>query len=986
MLFSDSALTQDTGTVFMEEYHDLVNKRGRIDMSVQDTENIALYDDATLQYVVYQTSGNNSLCHVTNFDANFQQVLPWGDYDVDKKNNIPLIVGPSAIWRNTARTSEVNTKQYYKGTETIRGITCDKWEVPLKSDNHEVVVKLYFISENWKKFEKVSTPVPVRFLVDGTVGKFEFSYEVDYFLFEAYPETWRQFESIIGIGCEGRKSPEDKPFPAQDKTDGLLKQFAATIETKESSDLASQRYDWYVDYVNMVFRSDAFDEDDGLTKRIQDMRTGVSYTFTPGSSCKIGHVSDDFTLNGANGGQRVETLQEILSMNGNFYYVGTSLARGIVCDVWERVITDVAEMEIFGVSAHDTAGISKIVVSHFFTTARIDVADNPNPKIVQTLINVYKHIASALGSQYSVYNKISQQEVNFFNFRPLFYDRTYDNIFNVRQCFFDSADRLFLDMEVTGKSKLSISLAKHVDHLKQAIVATLASTLGISPLRVGQVGIQLSETSFMVNALLLGKPPVIAAFADMTETGSSSPTDLDKGPFHIVDENDCAVLAAKEKDNTGFLVCSDTCYTMTRALSVRAKPITGGDKMSCKLFYRDLDNAARQRAWKEPELKDIELTLKELVKSKKLAFTLSQERLGDEVTDTTYIVDTVQVASNTQRRLETRRFVQTISGSKINSTGETVLEKPEADTLGACYGNCADDVSIDCQSFSFCRTNSKVHCVISSVRLTSESTKDSNQSYVEPDTQCSVYTVAYLNRFTKLDAKTARTPGGTMVDTELVNSVNDCAQQCTKSTSLNCQSFQFCTSGHCFLHKEHYYDMTETENHLDLSDVCDFYSQNYLFDFTMTGSDLVTDDKPIAQLADIAVDSCAQRCAKRDDCASINYCPENSDGVSTCVLNTKSLAVEPGTKTEYRALCRNYDKKFDRSFKTKRSQTTETVEETSGYSGGTFFVLVLVMFFVGVGLGIGSYVGTSHYKTRRAGWEGSWLTTSIRFKRQQDDS
>ncbi|KAI1304910.1 hypothetical protein HDE_01731 [Halotydeus destructor] len=962
-------------TIFYEEFHDLALKRGRVDFTTAESSTIGLYDDATMQYVKYQTTNDDSACIVTDIKEDNADNLPWGESDVDKGEDVPLMIGPSAVWRKISRTISAADK-YYNGTEEIRGILCDKFRVPLKFTDLDLQVVLYFTSASWKKFEKLDTPAPVRFLVDGTVGGVSASYEVDYFLFEPFTETWKELEPVIGVGCEKRKNPKDKIFPGQDDEKGIPKQFAATIETKVETETAIHRFELFVDYDNQIIRHDQHGGLEGVTKHIEDMRNGIAYIFVPGSTCKIGHVTNDFTLSKDKGLKRVQTVREMLSLDGEYFYLGTALARGILCDVWERVITDYQEMRRWDLADQY---FGKVVVTHFFSTpAMLEVA-NLVPTIIQTLVTAYK----AQGYYDNrVYTKLYQRELNVFNFRPLYYGRTYDNTFNVRQCFFEPEDRLYLEMLVESKSDTADLLEAHTDHLKQAIVTTLSTTLGISPLRVGQVNIGLTEFGFTINLLMLGKPPASAAFAQETEGGASSPTELDVGPYPAADEDECAEMALKAKAATGFLFCVDKCYTMTRSKYDTAKPKPGGDKIKCNMYLRDLYDADQQKAWNEPALKDIQKTLTDLVKDKKLAFTLNKEIMGDEIAEATYYVDNLQVAPDVMRRAAKRKFFQSISGSKVRADSETAAARPEVETLGACYRNCVDDQSMDCQSFSFCRTNSKVHCIISSEYLTATSAQENNQSYVESDSQCSVYAIPYVFRFARLDAMTALMPGGTAIESKLVNNVNDCAQQCTKSSTINCESFQFCRSGKCVIHETHYYD-AKADGKIAIDDQCDFYSQNYLLEFTMVGSDLISEETHLELVNEISAENCAQRCSKRDDCISINYCPDNAKTPSVCYLSSKSV-LDPGVEADSRLLCRHYVKTIDPPVRPKKVKAPE-VESTSGFSGGSFLGLVLIMLLLGIGLGIGGFVGLNYYRSR-AGQSGGGLGVSVKFMRQQDEA
>ncbi|KAI1299840.1 hypothetical protein HDE_03661 [Halotydeus destructor] len=470
----------------------------------------------------------------------------------------------------------------------------------------------------------------------------------------------------------------------------------------------------------------------------------------------------------------------------------------------------------------------------------------------------------------------------------------------------------------------------------------------------------------------------------LSDYSDNVPTVWDKGPYQVDENVMCQRMALKEKEN-GYLLCDGTCYVMgTVPLRPMQRKIPGADEIKCKTYVIVNPGSDAQTALNEPDLDEIKKTLEDLVLKKTLSFTVSKGSEGKDVPEASYIVDNMQVAPSIMRRTEQQKFVQTFTGSKIKSSSETALVKPEAETLGACYRQCVDDESMNCQSFSFCHLNSKFHCTISSNRLAIGLPKSDLESYLEPDTQCSVYNVPYINRYIKLGDKTAWMLGGVTVDSKLVKDVDDCAQQCSKSTPDSCESFQYCSTGHCIIHKEHYHDLGDSGKKLVTDDDCDFYSQNYLLDYTMAGSDLVAENTALEQFAEVSADLCAQRCSKRDDCVSMNYCPGNTNSPSRCSLNSKSV-FDSDTETVSRPLCRTYEKIVEKPPQPKTIRVPETKKDTSGFSGVGFFLLVLVMFASGIGLGVGAFVAMNHYSARSGRTESS-LNIFVKFSRREGEA
>ncbi|KAI1299836.1 hypothetical protein HDE_03664 [Halotydeus destructor] len=915
-----------SSTMDYEEFHDVANKQGRVDASTADWGTIGLYDDETMQYVKFRRSGDNSQCKVENITGNGDNSMFWSEIDLDPKNGIALMIGPSSVWRKATRIpGATGTDTFYKGTETVRGIACDKWEVPFNGNDLNVTVVLFFPSNSWQRFGIVGARFPVRFFVQGTVKQTSIDYEVDYFLFEPYPETWREF----------------------------------TL---------------YVDYENQVIRHDQHGGVRGMTSRIEDMRSGITFISVPGRSCAISHTAKDFIVGDADGIQRMKVIRELLALNGDYYYLGTGLIRGFMCDIWERVVTDYYERDNWKLSA---SPFSRITITHFF--AKTDALKNEKQFLVKSLITGYNLRYVGPKSE-NFFHKTYQREINLLNFRPLNFGPRYDDIFNVQQCFFDPADRLYVDMLIRTEPDSTQVLG---EYLKQVIVSTMQTKLAISPLRVGQVDIASSETGLLVRLLLLGKPPAIAAFGEW-KGADRTPLEDEPGPFPAVDVEACADLAVNSKYGfSGFKFSSGNCYVMNRHFYKHGAKPSSRD-LNYKMYLRNEYGESSNKAWKELSLSAIEIRLKSWVLKKQLSFKLGGDILGNNTTEENYIVDNIQVAPNVLKSQADSEFYESFAGKKLIPTNDSLV-KAEVQTLGACYSQCFEDESMDCQSFSFCQTTSGVHCITSTDPLTSDSPKEDQELSIVPDPQCSVYSMPYVNRFNKLGAKTVRAPGGVFVKSKLVHNVNDCAQQCTKSTDSICESFQYC-SGKCFLHQEHHLDFANISS--VLNEQCDFYSKKYLYGFTPMGNELIVEETPLDRFAEISVDTCAQSCSRRDDCSSINYCPENAKAGSLCELNSKSV-LDSVEKVESRPLCRHYVKKYtyDKLIRPKKAIETKTKEKisTSGFTGGGFFGFVLMMFLIGIGLGVGSVIGNNYYHNRASARTGSGRDISVKFIKQKDE-
>ncbi|KAI1304912.1 hypothetical protein HDE_01733 [Halotydeus destructor] len=657
-----------SSTMDYEEFHDVASKQGRVDASTADWGTIGIYDDETMQYVKFRRSGDNSQCKVENITGNGHNSMFWSEIDLDPKNGIALMIGPSSVWRRATRIpGATGTDTFYKGTETVRGIACDKWEVPFTGNDLNVTVVLFFPSNSWQRFGIVGARFPVRFFVQGTVKQTSIDYEVDYFLFEPYPETWREFTPIIGLGCENRKIPKGKVFPGKDKLNGIGKQFSATIETKVESEKTIRRFEMYVDYENQLIRHDQHGGVRGMTSRIEDMRSGITFISVPGRSCTISHTAKDFIVGDADGLHRIKVIRELLALNGDYYYLGTGLTRGFMCDIWERVVTGYYEIDNWKLSA---SPFSKVTITHFF--AKTDARKDEKPFLVKSLMTGYNQRYVGPKSE-KFFLKAYQREINLLNFRPLNYGQRYDHIFNVQRCFFDPADRLYVDMLIRTEPDSTQLLGEHDGYLKQVIVSTMEKKLAISPLRVGQVDIESSETGLLVRLLLLGKPPATAAF-DEWKGADRTPLEHEPGPFPAVDVEACADLAVNSKYGfSGFKFSSGNCYVMNRHFYKHGAKPSSRD-LNYKMYLRNEYGESSNKAWKELSLSAIEIRLKSWVLKKELSFKLGEDILGNNTTEENYIVDNIQVAPNVLKSQVDSEFYESFAGKKLIPTNDSLVK------------------------------------------------------------------------------------------------------------------------------------------------------------------------------------------------------------------------------------------------------------------------------------------------------------------------
>lgn len=134
-------------------------------------------------------------------------------FDVDTDKGHQLIAGPAALWRKIVFMLEVNepareTVKYAVDKADIRGILCDKWTFTTTEWGGQLQVSLFFQSPDWKKFEKIDTPIPIRFTLKGSITsdaiddkdkEIKIDQIFDFFLFEPYEVSWLEFRVRLKI-------------------------------------------------------------------------------------------------------------------------------------------------------------------------------------------------------------------------------------------------------------------------------------------------------------------------------------------------------------------------------------------------------------------------------------------------------------------------------------------------------------------------------------------------------------------------------------------------------------------------------------------------------------------------------------------------------------------------------------------------------------------------------------------------------------------
>lgn len=241
--------------------------------------------------------------------------------------------------------------------------------------------------------------------------------------------------------------------------------------------------------------------------------------------------------------------------------------------------------------------------------------------------------------------------------------------------------------------------------------------------------------------------------------------------------------------------------------ATEAKPVEGMTDKNCKFYRLDMVTDGPDLL-KEKSLQEFHETLFQSAARGDLSFTVNTRmKDGSSASQTFTVSQVMQSTPPDETMTKKNTFDLAEVGKKIKTPSETsILVDPEKVTMksiGDCYVSCKDEVSMDCQSFSYCHDplNDENSCILTSklIDTSDEGKKNESNELVTIDTQCDTFFLSYINRFEKMPGKYATINGSKMVD---VKEEEDCAKFCTRETSFRCESFALCGS-QCILRSVH---------------------------------------------------------------------------------------------------------------------------------------------------------------------------------------
>ncbi|KAK7502193.1 hypothetical protein BaRGS_00006557, partial [Batillaria attramentaria] len=781
----------------------------------------------------------------------------------------------------------INGSEVYKGRTAVDSIPVNRWTACLywPQLNSNFTLDYYF-----------TVALGSTYYPNGTVSNFNHMYQ--YVNFEEYvndPEG--KFETPPGVYCLMRQ--KEKSVPQLGNHFYYREEITDTGSDNGGLAILSEADIWY-DFDLQLVRFDQRSSPTGISRdfsnslgpfsTIHDYGTGVQYTIDRYySRCSIDPIPYS-----ARGFDAVNNItRQTLGMRGpmgffnlndsTYLYAGKRMARGVNCDVFQAVLTNLP-------------GRGLVVYEVYFMSGANDITDRGAnaDSVAPVPIRIMEWEDGSLVNEYNIHD--------FDQDSP-----TYDK-FDISVCFpgQNSKDlELFMHMTPrgSGSRQLMPTMFPYLDGLMHM---SMAISIPVSPIRFQHTRMHWDNNNVYYQATLLGAAPSLAKY-EITSSKTMS-QNAGKAIPNIASKWICAQQCdyLQEWNCVEFDYCQSTQVCTLGKASTVSPASSLLDNSQCNHYTRVLGGGFDSQtplntSWEQ---------LKNLVYSGQLTFTLP---LPDSTGNVDLNVDTTTLDPS-QKMTFTAYFItdQVISGSQISRSGSSVAiaqfsRVPRRsgkgyDTLirgvsvDDCAADCVGEVTYACQSFHYCWEAGA--CFLSRRH------PDEQPDLLKFDANCDLYFRNYSANYQQFSGQTVLSNSDTIYQN--VISPNQCAKLCTYYTSFHCESFDFCTDlNTCYLGRTHYYDAPKAN--IQQTPTCSHYSRNFLADFVAKSHKVVAlRDNRVIQ--DVSPAQCAKLCVEETTfrCNSFDYCGNYSE----CRLSDASVANTGQVTLQSSAYCDVYQRQF----------------------------------------------------------------------------
>ncbi|XP_023225759.1 uncharacterized protein LOC111626575 isoform X2 [Centruroides sculpturatus] len=808
-----------------------------------------------------------------------------------------IYFGPTSLLRSGAD----NPQMQYVGKDTVEGIRCHKFNGDYWA-NDDIQVDYFFSEENWATPTNVSrqmVPIRVRLygkgkpMEDSDEGMFEQT--LDYIMFRTFVFDSRMLRPPSGYGCPGLRNQGPDP-PARSGKFFVSGEFRnLTDDQKNNRDTIVPFRLWY-HYDRKLARLDVRGGPDGSKSTVYDFNTGMMY-ITADRKCDAFPVRGQ-TLESFEDGLigSMKKPKEILGGEGDFYYLGQSYVRGMLCDVWESVIPK---------SSEEKKGPARTVYTYYFTNHYWSVAvDGKVEGASPVRVEVADYDDGGVGVRL-IYNLFAYDKFPTFRFGP----------FDVSDCEGVPSRKSYFLITFSGSDETVTAAEDVAAVVREELRTSIPTKAQVSSLRLPFLRVDFEPGIISVLGLLTERVPALKRFEESDE--HDKPRESEKEVQNVDSDEDCAQFCVEADKCTGFHVCGRRCFLANLDLTA-----DWGKKMDvddCAFYIR----VEAGTSAKDVPLNQAMSNLKEAVDKKKLVIVIEGDD-GEITLNPEEFVGDISPFQVGDR--DSDMFEKVLSGKtfKKPENSQIVVDGGELSTPSDCYRKCRDEKTMQCFSFSFCFTDNR--CLLSPLYV-SQSRSARIDDDIDTVGGCDVYTVSYLRMFVAYEGAVSSLPG--RKEKTGVASDNECAKLCREEEEFVCRGFEYCRSDKiCQLHEKH---VLETKDPLvQTGKICTHYALKYAADYVESGR-LKLLDPDAETLTVSSLEECAASCSEKSEfpCASFDLCSINSDQKS-CVLNSRTLE-QLDTKSEASSSCRHYTKK-DVVDDWARPRVAEKSSQSTGYT------------------------------------------------------
>ncbi|KAL3226838.1 hypothetical protein MRX96_024665 [Rhipicephalus microplus] len=541
---------------FVREYHNRENGTGLLEILAEGITSYMYYFLETNEEVTIF----ENICNVADLSTTKPVII-------DKKI---VYTGSSAIFFNVP----ANVMKYVDQV-TIRGVPTNHFQGTFNQKKHDIYVRTADWTENGAK----KGEVPVRVTVDERSSLNHTIY--DFYNFEPF-------------------TPQDRSAESQDRhwfKQGVKPELHVTVNKI-----------WY-DGTNKLARVELFQNTGDTTAEIHDFNSGVMYRFDKEGTCTIDHISKSYFSHTMEDRDilTMTTPAEMLELVGDFYYVGQAVIRGVACDIWESVRTNVTigEEHFSRLGHHLLLHFAPVVLGR----RQARQIRTPSPRDNWYARRLFWHMDAG----------VSRGEL-----LRLRRGRRAGRVVRVEL----RHPGLPRDKNVSRRA-----LWANQANLLETVWEKLYTLPQISPLRIPkpQIGF-LDDNSIHVVAQLLPSPDAIASF--ISSDRRFVPGDKMQFDKSVPSQEECAEKCYNDVDCVTFIYCDHGCFR-----SASNRPINWGKPMvmsGCQRYYKsdaDIKVAFRNNS-------EVIKMLKDEVDNARLVLKVSSDELQSAATFTAVRLNT----------------------------------------------------------------------------------------------------------------------------------------------------------------------------------------------------------------------------------------------------------------------------------------------------------------------------------------------------------